>query len=85
MNVGFIGLGIMGAPMALHLLHAGHHLFVHTRSQLPATVAASAAVPCASQADNPASACCRFTSATAICENPSACPQSCILETHSRP
>ena len=51
MNVGFIGLGIMGTPMALHLLNAGHHLFVHTRSQLPASVAASAAVPCASQAE----------------------------------
>ena len=41
MKVGFIGLGIMGAPMALHLLDAGHQLFVHTRSQLPASVAAS--------------------------------------------
>ncbi|MES2718664.1 MAG: 2-hydroxy-3-oxopropionate reductase [Pseudomonadota bacterium] len=51
MNVGFIGLGIMGAPMALHLLNAGHRLFVHTRSQLPDTLAASAAVPCASAAD----------------------------------
>ncbi len=50
MNVGFIGLGIMGAPMALHLLNAGHRLFVHTRSQLPDTVAASAAVPCDSPA-----------------------------------
>ncbi len=51
MRVGFIGLGIMGTPMALHLLNAGHQLFVHTRSQLPAAVAASAAVPCASAAD----------------------------------
>ena len=24
MNIGFIGLGIMGAPMAGHLLAAGH-------------------------------------------------------------
>lgn len=31
-NIGFIGLGIMGAPMAGHLLNAGHRLFVHTRS-----------------------------------------------------
>jgi 2-hydroxy-3-oxopropionate reductase len=46
MNIGFIGLGIMGAPMALHLAAAGHALFVHTRSRLPDSVAASTAVPC---------------------------------------
>jgi 2-hydroxy-3-oxopropionate reductase len=51
MNIGFIGLGIMGAPMALHLVDAGHQLFVHTRSKLPASVAASAAKPCASAAE----------------------------------
>ena len=28
-KVGFIGLGIMGAPMAGHLLKGGHELFVH--------------------------------------------------------
>ena len=27
-KLGFIGLGIMGAPMAGHLAKAGHHLFV---------------------------------------------------------
>ena len=31
MNIAFIGLGIMGRPMALNLLHAGHTLFVHAR------------------------------------------------------
>ena len=50
MKVGFIGLGIMGTPMALHLLDAGHQLFVHTRSQLPASVAASTAMACADAA-----------------------------------
>ncbi|MGD9832419.1 MAG: NAD(P)-binding domain-containing protein, partial [Piscinibacter sp.] len=30
-KIGFIGLGIMGAPMALHLIQAGHQLFVYTR------------------------------------------------------
>jgi 2-hydroxy-3-oxopropionate reductase len=30
MKLGFIGLGIMGAPMAGHLRAAGHELFVHT-------------------------------------------------------
>ncbi|QRG08849.1 2-hydroxy-3-oxopropionate reductase [Xanthobacter dioxanivorans] len=33
MNVGFIGLGIMGRPMAGHLIDAGHTLFVHNRSK----------------------------------------------------
>ncbi len=46
-KLGFIGLGIMGAPMAGHLRAAGHQLFVRTRSKVPealagATVCASA-------------------------------------------
>ncbi|MGH8728341.1 MAG: 2-hydroxy-3-oxopropionate reductase, partial [Burkholderiales bacterium] len=32
MNVGFVGLGIMGRPMSLNLKKAGHTLFVHNRS-----------------------------------------------------
>ena len=47
MKIGFIGLGIMGAPMALHLLNAGHQLFVNTRGKLPDSVKASATVVCA--------------------------------------
>ncbi|MDH5395106.1 MAG: 2-hydroxy-3-oxopropionate reductase [Gammaproteobacteria bacterium] len=31
MNIGFIGLGIMGRPMAANLLNAGHTLWVHAR------------------------------------------------------
>ncbi|MFH1870045.1 MAG: NAD(P)-dependent oxidoreductase [Pseudomonadota bacterium] len=31
MNLGFIGFGAMGAPMAEHLLNAGHKLFVWSR------------------------------------------------------
>lgn len=31
MNIGFIGLGAMGRPMALHLLKAGHALSVYAR------------------------------------------------------
>ena len=31
-NVGFIGLGIMGGPMALNLQKGGHHLFLYSRS-----------------------------------------------------
>ena len=48
LKLGFIGLGIMGAPMAGHLIRAGHTLFVHTRGKLPGTIVDSAAVPCAS-------------------------------------
>ena len=31
-NVGFIGLGIMGRPMAENLMAAGHTLFLQSRS-----------------------------------------------------
>lgn len=42
--IGFIGLGVMGAPMARNLLAAGHRLVVHSRSRPPvdALVAAGA-------------------------------------------
>jgi 2-hydroxy-3-oxopropionate reductase len=46
-NVGFIGLGIMGKPMALNLAKAGHKLFVHSRSGVPSEIAAANAHPCA--------------------------------------
>ena len=32
MIVGFIGLGLMGRPMALNILRAGHELAVWTRN-----------------------------------------------------
>jgi 2-hydroxy-3-oxopropionate reductase len=51
MNIGFIGLGIMGAPMARHLADAGHQLYVHTRSKVPATIAQTMAVTCANAAE----------------------------------
>src|SRR6185436_3318590 len=31
-NIGFIGLGIMGKPMALNLIKGGHTLFLNSRS-----------------------------------------------------
>jgi len=43
-TIGFIGLGIMGAPMAAHLLEAGHTLFVNTRSKTPEPFASRATV-----------------------------------------
>jgi 2-hydroxy-3-oxopropionate reductase len=47
MKLGFIGLGIMGTPMALHLIGDGHQLFVNTVGPMPDAVAASSAVVCA--------------------------------------
>ena len=46
LKIGFIGLGIMGAPMAGHLLQAGHQLFVYTRGKMPETIANSSATQC---------------------------------------
>ena len=36
-KVGFIGLGIMGKPMALNLMRGGHALYAHARRELPNT------------------------------------------------
>ncbi len=35
MNIGFIGLGIMGKPMAAHLIDGGHTLYLQSRSGVP--------------------------------------------------
>ncbi|WP_454812900.1 2-hydroxy-3-oxopropionate reductase [Labrys neptuniae] len=35
MNIGFVGLGIMGSPMAGHLIAAGHTLFLNTLGNVP--------------------------------------------------
>lgn len=32
-HIGFIGLGLMGKPMASNLQAAGHHLYIHNRSR----------------------------------------------------
>jgi 2-hydroxy-3-oxopropionate reductase len=47
-KLGFIGPGIMGAPMAANLLRGGHQLFVHGRSSVPATLIEGGATQCAS-------------------------------------
>jgi 2-hydroxy-3-oxopropionate reductase len=51
MKIGFIGLGIMGAPMALNLVNAGHSLFVKSGRKVPASIAATTAVSCPSAAE----------------------------------
>jgi len=44
MKIGFVGLGIMGRPMALNLKAAGHDLFVPDRRSLTAELRAAAKV-----------------------------------------
>jgi 2-hydroxy-3-oxopropionate reductase len=44
MKIGFIGLGIMGRPMALNLKNAGHELFVPERKSLTDEIRAAATV-----------------------------------------
>ena len=47
-NVGFVGLGIMGAPMAGHLRSAGHKLFVHDVNPAPQHLVDAGVTVCAS-------------------------------------
>ena len=47
-KVGFIGLGIMGAPMAEHLLKAGYQLFTHTHGKTPDSLVEGGATLCTS-------------------------------------
>ena len=48
LKVGFIGLGVMGAPMAAHLQKAGHLLFVHTIGKVPQDLVDNGATVCTS-------------------------------------
>jgi 2-hydroxy-3-oxopropionate reductase len=47
-QVGFIGLGIMGRPMAGNLQKAGHKLFLDRRHSIPDGIVAGGGVACAS-------------------------------------
>ncbi|GJD52904.1 2-hydroxy-3-oxopropionate reductase [Methylobacterium crusticola] len=51
MNIGFIGLGIMGAPMAGHLIEAGHSLFLKSRRSVPAGLLSAGGTACDSAAE----------------------------------
>ena len=48
LKLGFIGLGIMGAPMAGHLLKAGHTVFANTRSKVSQELVDAGAKVCKS-------------------------------------
>jgi 2-hydroxy-3-oxopropionate reductase len=47
-NIGFIGLGIMGKPMAANLIKGGHTLYLNSRSGVPQELTASGGKACAS-------------------------------------
>lgn len=50
-KIGFIGLGIMGAPMADHLAAAGHTLYLHTLGPVPEALLGRGATVCANARD----------------------------------
>jgi 2-hydroxy-3-oxopropionate reductase len=47
-KIGFVGLGIMGRPMAGHLRAAGHELYVHDHKPAPQALIAQGAIQCPS-------------------------------------
>jgi 2-hydroxy-3-oxopropionate reductase len=47
-KIGFVGLGIMGRPMAGHLRAAGHELYVHDHKPAPPALIALGAIDCPS-------------------------------------
>ncbi|WP_342713362.1 2-hydroxy-3-oxopropionate reductase [Bradyrhizobium sp. B124] len=47
-NLGFIGLGIMGHPMAGHLQAAGHRMFLHDVKPVPGDLVEAGAIACKS-------------------------------------
>jgi 2-hydroxy-3-oxopropionate reductase len=50
-TLGFIGLGVMGRPMAGHLVAAGHDVFLFSRSGVPAELTSAGGKACASPAE----------------------------------
>jgi 2-hydroxy-3-oxopropionate reductase len=51
MNIGFVGLGIMGTPMAGHLIASGHTLFLNSLKGVPEALIAAGGMSCARPAD----------------------------------
>jgi 2-hydroxy-3-oxopropionate reductase len=47
-KIGFIGLGIMGNPMAGQLIKAGHEVYLHTRGTIPAELIEAGGAACES-------------------------------------
>lgn len=47
-DIGFIGLGVMGKPMAANLIKGGHALHLHSRSGVATELTAAGGIACAS-------------------------------------
>jgi 2-hydroxy-3-oxopropionate reductase len=47
-KIGFIGLGIMGTPMAGHLIKGGHEVYLYTRGNVPQELVSAGGHACAS-------------------------------------
>jgi len=50
-KIGFIGLGVMGAPMAGHLLTAGHEVYLYDIKPLAKSLVSQGGIPCLSCKD----------------------------------
>ena len=50
-NIGFIGLGIMGKPMAARLIKGGHTLYLHSRRGAPEELLSQGGRACSSPAE----------------------------------
>jgi len=50
-KIGFIGLGIMGTPMAGHLIDAGHEVFLYSIPSIPESLVAKGGKACGSGKD----------------------------------
>ncbi|WP_337996788.1 2-hydroxy-3-oxopropionate reductase [Oleispirillum naphthae] len=50
-KIAFVGLGIMGVPMAKHLIDAGHDLFLYSIPAVPAALVAAGGTACANSAE----------------------------------
>ena len=46
-KIGFVGLGIMGTPMAGHLIKAGHEVYLYSHSSVPQPLTDAGGKPCA--------------------------------------
>ena len=46
-KIGFVGLGIMGSPMAAHLIKGGHDVYLYSISSVPADLVSAGGKACA--------------------------------------
>jgi 2-hydroxy-3-oxopropionate reductase len=51
MKIGFIGLGIMGSPMAGQLIKGGHDVYLHSRTRVPKELVSAGGTACKNQSE----------------------------------